>query len=371
MTSSPEAGGDAPAHRPPHGGDEAGNGPAARADPGDRARTGRAGAAAPAKAPADAGRRRHRGGVLRTAVVVLLAAVLLCAGVVLAARACGWQSGPLLFLVALTPYVGIGCALAAVVAAVIRARVLVFVGAVLAAVVVWSWLPAFVADPRSGSPLDLRVMTLNLRLGQADATAVVDGVRRERVDLLALEEITPDSLARLGRAGLDEALPHRVVRTGPGATGTGIWSRYPLRRAFDTDGLGFENVGANITAPSGDLVFLGVHPVAPRPLSGSAADKTLFPLLTLIEELAGPAIVAGDLNATRDNLALRRLESAGYVDAADAAGAGLVPTWPNDLRPVPPIVGIDHVLSRGRPVARSVRTFEVPGSDHLAVVAEF
>lgn len=304
-------------------------------------------------------------------MILLLGAALVCAAIVLAARALGWQAGPLLFLVSLMPYVGLGCLLAAMIAAVARAWLLVAAGVLLSALVAWWWLPAFVPAPVSGPPLDLRVMMVNLRLGQADAHAVVEAVRRERVDLLALEELTEESLAALDAAGLEEALPHDVVRTGPGATGTGIWSRYRLHDPFDTDGLGFENVAATVSGPNGQLTFMGVHPVAPRPMNGSATDRTLLPLLDLIEYTAGPVIVAGDFNATRDNLALRRLSSAGYVNASDAAGAGLVRTWPNDLRPLPPIVGIDHVLSRELPVARSVRTFEVPGSDHLALVAEF
>jgi endonuclease/exonuclease/phosphatase (EEP) superfamily protein YafD len=82
-------------------------------------------------------------------------------------------------------------------------------------------------------------------------------------------------------------------------------------------------------------------------------------------------ITAGDFNATRDNVPIRELEAAGYADAAGSAGAGLVRTWPNDLERVPPAVGIDHVLSRGTPPARAVTTVEIPGADHLALVAEF
>ena len=39
-------------------------------------------------------------------------------------------------------------------------------------------------------------------------------------------------------------------------------------------------------------------------------------------------ILAGDFNATLDHPELRALLDRGYIDAADAAGSGLVWTWP-------------------------------------------
>jgi endonuclease/exonuclease/phosphatase (EEP) superfamily protein YafD len=79
----------------------------------------------------------------------------------------------------------------------------------------------------------------------------------------------------------------------------------------------------------------------------------------------------GDLNATLDHHELRRLISTGYEDAAGEAGSGLHPTWPRGGRRLLPLsVTIDHVLADARCGVGTVRAFDVPGTDHRALLAE-
>lgn len=80
------------------------------------------------------------------------------------------------------------------------------------------------AQPVARGPV-ARVMTANLRFGRADARAVVALARRERVDLLALVELSPSLRARLNAAGLDRLLPHGFDRSAPGASGAAVFSR--------------------------------------------------------------------------------------------------------------------------------------------------
>ena len=54
---------------------------------------------------------------------------------------------------------------------------------------------------------------------------------------------------------------------------------------------------------------------------------------------------------------------------ASVLAAGLAHTWATDL-PAGPRFSIDHVLVRGPLVARRVDLVRVPGSDHVALVAE-
>jgi endonuclease/exonuclease/phosphatase (EEP) superfamily protein YafD len=77
-------------------------------------------------------------------------------------------------------------------------------------------------------------------------------------------------------------------------------------------------------------------------------------------------LVAGDFNATVDHAQFRDLLSDGYRDAAEQAGAGYLPTYPTD-RWWGPIIGIDHVLTRGA-VADSAATYSLPRSDHRALL---
>jgi endonuclease/exonuclease/phosphatase (EEP) superfamily protein YafD len=116
----------------------------------------------------------------------------------------------------------------------------------------------------------------------------------------------------------------------------------------------------------GGLRFAAVHTQAPvgRKLAGWSED-----LAGLRQWCAGPTpvIVAGDLNATLDHSALRA-GMAGCTDAADQRGDGLIPTWsPSaETRPLGP--QIDHVLTNDGIAAESFAVYEVPGSDHRAIL---
>jgi endonuclease/exonuclease/phosphatase (EEP) superfamily protein YafD len=84
---------------------------------------------------------------------------------------------------------------------------------------------------------------------------------------------------------------------------------------------------------------------------------------------AGPAavIVAGDFNATPDMRQFRDLLTDGYRDAVNQTGTGFSPTYsPHPW--IPPLITIDHVLTRNSS-ARSIRTVDIPGSDHRALLA--
>ncbi|MFN8126974.1 MAG: hypothetical protein U0R64_10765 [Candidatus Nanopelagicales bacterium] len=107
-----------------------------------------------------------------------------------------------------------------------------------------------------------------------------------------------------------------------------------------------------------------MHPGAPLTLDHGPADTDAQTVLDQLVAIPGPVIVAGDFNATRDNRLIRQLEQAGFTDAATAAGAGLLRTWPTDLSPLPPVVGLDHVF----PPAASAHTVSVTGTDHLGLV---
>jgi endonuclease/exonuclease/phosphatase (EEP) superfamily protein YafD len=44
-------------------------------------------------------------------------------------------------------------------------------------------------------------------------------------------------------------------------------------------------------------------------------------------------------------------------------------TWPRNRRFVPPVMRLDHLLTRGRPSAVSIRTGTGRGSDHRPLIA--
>ncbi len=302
--------------------------------------------------------------VVAVAVVVMLAVT----GVTVAARLFGWQSGPLLFLVAVTPYLFGVCAVAGALALVVRRWILVAVAAAGLLVVGVLWAPPFIGSPEDAGPTEFTVMTLNLQFGGADAAQVVDIVRESGVQVLSVQELTANEQASLERAGLAVVLPYRYTAPRDRASGTGMWSAFPMSARTPLTGTWLENLSASVRTPGGPVTVVALHAGAPLSLDHGRADMDAQTIVDQVAPLQAPLIVAGDFNATRDNRFIRQLEGQGFTDSATAAGAGLIRTWPTDMSPLPPIVGIDHVMTRGLPHAVSARTVSVAGTDHLGLV---
>lgn len=236
------------------------------------------------------------------------------------------------------------------------------------------WLaPLYVADdPPEGT--DLVAMTINLQYGWADAGEVADAVRKHRVDVLGVTELTPEAVAALAAAGLDAGLPYKVLSPGTDAHGSGVWSRFPLTAAEEWEGV-HKMPGATmrVAEPGGrtrDVSVRVAHPMRTGRFSAAAyrADQGM-----LRERLAAqpedlPAIVLGDFNATRDHAAFRRLLDGRWRDATEYAGSGYVGTW-SPRYWIPHFVQLDHILISRQFGARSTTSFEVTGTDHGALVA--
>ncbi|MFU8850354.1 endonuclease/exonuclease/phosphatase family protein [Micromonospora sp. SL1-18] len=307
-----------------------------------------------------------------TAVVCWLAVAPAAAWVVL--RLAGSDRGPMVQAVAFTPYVAAGSLVPLVLALALRRRGAAVVAAVAALVLVGAVAPRAVAaaQPAADGPM-LRLLTANLLKGGAAPSRLIALVRDQRVEVLTVQEFTPEIAAELDRHGLADLLPYRVLNPEVGTTGSGVYARFPL-----SDGGFRRNQGFLFTQAYGTLAVPGAPPVRVES-AHPAAPYSVDVVPDWRTDLRGqpPAtprgrlsILAGDFNATLDHAPLRDLIATGYVDAADAAGAGLLGTWgPYDGDLIPPVT-IDHVLADRRIAVRSVAVYPLPRSDHRAVLAE-
>ncbi|MFI5833095.1 endonuclease/exonuclease/phosphatase family protein [Micromonospora sp. NPDC051300] len=289
-------------------------------------------------------------------------------------RLAGLERGPLVLTAAFTPYVAAVAPAVAALALALRRRAPAVVAALAALALLGAVAPRAVADdrPAADGPV-LRLLTANLRLGSADAAALVALVRTQRVDVLTVQELTPQLAADLDRFGLATLLPHRSLSPEPGATGSGLYARHPLRdpghrrhrRYFLT-----QAYGTVLVPGAPPLRVESAHPGAPYTIDAVPqwwTDQRAQPPAT---PAGGLSVLAGDFNATLDHATMRRLIATGYTDAADAVGAGLAGTWgPYDGDPIPPVT-IDHVLVDRRIAVRDVDVRSVPRSDHRALLAE-
>jgi len=246
-----------------------------------------------------------------------------------------------------------------------RMRLLVVAGvtALLLAVHLAWQAPLYAGSRATSAGEPLTVMTTNLLGGKGDTDAVVEAVRAHKVNVLAIQEITPEAFAKLSSTLRDE-LPYRIGEAAPGAGGTMLFADQLITKSRRLD----TSMGSWV-ADVGEWRVVVAHPVPPT-LASWPAEQEL-----VIEAAAAekPDLVLGDLNASLDHHTVRRLlDDAELSDAARASNAGWQPTWPTEGFagvPLPPSTAIDHVLIGDALVALATETVEVPGSDHLALVA--
>lgn len=285
----------------------------------------------------------------------------------------GLDRGPLVQLLAFTPYVAVWSLVPAVLALGTRR----WPAAALAVAVVLAFavfvLPR--AVPGDRGPADgvrLRVMTSNLMIGGADANTIVQLVRDRDVDVLAVQEFTPDAKDALAKAGLGDLLPFASLADEPGAPGSGLYSRFPLRQEGSKRNRGgFEQAYGIIEPPgAGPLLVESAHPLAPSAPKVSRVWRQDLAAEPHADPDGTPRILLGDFNSTLDHGPLRQLIATGYRDAGAATGQGLIPTWPYEGHPDVPKVTIDHVLVDRRIGVREMSVRRIPRSDHRSIVAE-
>ncbi|QWC84837.1 endonuclease/exonuclease/phosphatase family protein [Nocardioidaceae bacterium] len=305
--------------------------------------------------------------------LVLLAGVGVAAATTTLARLTGATAYVPTLLVSFTPYAVLAYAALALVATYALSRPSarlpgLALGAVallgLALHVTWV-LPSFVStvatDQQARDGTAVRVLTANLRKGQADPEALRRLVREVDPDILVLQEVWEPV-----RSSLEDIVPTYLPRVaGSGyRVDTQIFSRYASPGAEE---LGLTLAGWRTELDVGGQVVetFGVHPFSPA-LDAEAWRADHAALAEAAAATEGPALVIGDLNATLDHPPLRTLGAAGFRDAAEASGSGWQPTFPA-VSWLPPLITIDHVLVRGDWLVQGTATHRVAGTDHLAL----
>lgn len=284
-------------------------------------------------------------------------------------------TGHATMIIAVTaPFLSLTAPVATVLLAVTRRWILTLVAVVVTVATMWVYAPRYLGPPEVDTPaVDVRVLTANLEMGQADSEAVV-AMADSSADVVAVQEMTQESADALSSAGMDNAFPYRVVLPAPVASGIGIWSRYPIVHSGRIDGYSLPMLGTRIRIPgvAVDTTVLSVHLAAPwpQPIWHWQRDITAFSetLRDMADRAgAGAVIVAGDFNTTVDMAPFRELLAQGYDDATTQAGGGTARTYPARGW-TPSLIGIDHILVRNA-TASTVQTMPIPGSDHRALHA--
>ena len=234
-------------------------------------------------------------------------------------------------------------AVIALVCAIVSKRTVSIVMAVLAIALQAFWqypffyqpskLPRAAVAAASGETVNTddgyaRLMTCNVYKGRADAREIVDLVRSEHVEVLALQETTDAFVDDLNRAG--------IVSFNGGAT---------------------------------QVRFVSVHTTSPTNDYWQQWKRSLDELAKLRFDTSRRYVFMGDFNATYDHTPFRNILGNRFSDASRQAGEGLKFSWPANVDYVPSFAGIDHIVLDSGMQAGQVRTVKVDGSDHKALLA--
>jgi endonuclease/exonuclease/phosphatase (EEP) superfamily protein YafD len=301
-----------------------------------------------------------------------------CVGVVLlltAATAMAFHFAPIpnhleLYVVILSPLLSLAAPVAVVVLLFGRRWLLAAVGVGLTAVLIAIALPWFIASKPAAASVPIRVMTINMRYGNADP-AELTRLAEGNADVIMAQELTPEAVQRLAAAGLGKAFPYHALNPRPEVSGVGIYSRYPLTEVNGSKYRSVVRARIRVDGIAREPSVLAVHLTAPWPQSIRSwrGDIATFgrSLSKLADDTGDSAVlIGGDFNSTVDMREFRRLLTNGYRDAVWQAGTGNEYTYPAN-RGFPPVIGIDHVLTRNA-TAVATSSVEVAGTDHRALL---
>lgn len=308
----------------------------------------------------------------RLATGALWIATFICAAWAIE-RTLGLETGyPWVAVMAWTPYVALLAPAVCALAVVARHRGAATLAGAATVLLIVAVLPRAIGGGHDvvGAPgPELRILSANVKVGQADPAALVQLARRVNANVVCIEELTPEIVRALRAAGMNDLYRYRDLEPEDDAAGTGIYARHPIERLPDAEPVGYPHrtPQARLNPRGGVPVELTcAHPVPPNEGRAAVWAQGLQSLPDAEEGIY--RVIAGDLNATLDHDELRDLLASGYLDAGDATGNGLVPTFPGGVWPPP--VTIDHVLADERIGIDDFGVEDVPGSDHRAVWAK-
>ena len=222
------------------------------------------------------------------------------------------------------------------------------------------------ADTRE---LPLKVITLNMLFGANNERDIVQLVRKERPDILLLQE----AYRQKGRllAALKKDYPWQESCTGRKRCSVAILSKLPWKEA-GSGNKGKDRLAiawAKFGARYGNVTIASVHVRWPYYSNQRSQLDTIF---KVVGNSRSPLVIGGDFNATPWSWTMRS-----FAEANNLSVAGIVkPTWPvlagSNRRCMlcVPQLPIDHVLVSQDVRVASRRNGPSVRSDHLPVIVE-
>lgn len=245
-----------------------------------------------------------------------------------------------------------------------RAAIHGIVALVLVVLIVSSFQLNTIFRP-AASP-DLVVMFANVERQNTEFAKLVEAVRRETPDIVALAEVDDAWLEALEE--LRDDYPHQLTFPRDDNFGIALLSRVPLAAgSVEFIGLsGLPSILVTVEADSGPWRVVVTHPIPP--FNAFAFERRNQQLAALSREIAGsaiPVVLLGDLNSTLWSPYLREFRKTSGLQSA-ASGVRAFYTWPVGMPLL--ALGLDHCLYSEGVRPAGFRVLGSVGSDHFPIL---
>ncbi len=209
----------------------------------------------------------------------------------------------------------------------------------------------------------ITIVQLNLSFRNTRPDAVADFIRRERADIVTLQEVTGKTRRVIDI--LAEDYPFQILCPTGRVGGQAVLSRLP-RAPGDSEGCAERGGMAWMRVMVGGkpVSIASLHLSWPYPFG---QERHINQMEDYMRDLPRPVLLAGDFNAAPWSYAVDRVEAATGTTVA----GGLRFSFDIEIRSwAPPLaMPIDHILLPSGLVPLEVRLGPGPGSDHRSVIA--
>ncbi len=123
-----------------------------------------------------------------------------------------------------------------------------------------------------GEHVAVRVLSANLRLGQADVPSFVE-LAQASADVITLSGITPEWARPSYATGIRREFLYSVLVPAPGAGGFGLWSRFPADVATPMKGGSMIVARVQIPGLRVEPLIAGVHVINPLTCYGKPFEE--------------------------------------------------------------------------------------------------
>ncbi|HEY9772974.1 MAG TPA: endonuclease/exonuclease/phosphatase family protein [Planktothrix sp.] len=227
-----------------------------------------------------------------------------------------------------------------------------------AAAIAMLWLPSDL-PPLQKNVGELSLLDMNLFVDNQNKPAVLEAINKFKPDVIVLEELNPDMLAKLEPA-LKE-YPYELCAPDKTPFGIGIFSKTKLdNRKKNPLNLAKSFVlSSDVEVGGKPITIIAMHAFPPISSYGISLDSSIISgLPALIGKSQKSVIMVGDFNSTPWSSMFRKLKGSGNLNDSEQ-GRGLQNSWLTI--PLP----IDHCLYTSDLRVLSRELGAPFGSDHL------